>query len=347
MRIFLTGGTGFLGGALAARLAAERHEVIALARKTSDASALSRNGVRIAVGDVVDRASLREPMAHVDTVFHVAAWYELGVRDLERMRRINVEGTRNVLEVAAEAGARSIVHTSSVAALGSTGGKLVDEGHRHPGDFASAYERTKFESHEVARELAREGAPVRIALPGTIFGPGDKSLVATAVQAHLRGRIRFRAFSDLALSMVLVDDCAAGLQLAAFRGAMGGEYIFADRVLRVGEWLEKMADITGIEPPRRQLPRGLIRAAAAAFPLFAPLFKMAPDTLKDGLAMAEGRSWMFSSERARRELGWSPTDFELALARTLVAFDPEGGRRFRPRTEQGRAALETVLGALA
>lgn len=339
MRIFLTGATGFLGGALAARLVARGHEVVALARKTSRTFALRALGIQIAEGDVTDRASLRAPLTGADAVFHLAAWYELGVRELARMRSVNVDGTRNVLETAVEAGVRCIVHTSSVAALGSSGGALADEGHAHPGGFASLYEQTKHEAHAVARGLAERGAPVRLALPGTIFGPGDGSLVASLVRAHLKGLVRARAFSSLPMSLVYVDDCAAGLELVAERGADGREYILVGAVLSVAEWLERMSDLTGLPAPSREVPLGVLRAASALFPLVAPALGLAPDTLRDGIAMAEGHAWAFSAERARRELGWRPTDFDLALARTLLAADPRGGRRFRPRTERARAAL--------
>lgn len=332
MRIFLTGGTGFLGGALAARLARQGHQVIALVRSPQKGDPLAKAGARVVQGDITEPESLRAAMEGVEVVYHLAAWYQLGVRDLLGMRRVNVEGTRNVLQAAVEAGARCIVHTSSIAALGPTGGKLGDESQAHPGKFGSVYEQTKHEAHLLARELAARGAPVRIVLPGTIFGPQDHSPVRALFRAHLGGYLWTRVFPELAMSLVYVEDCAAGVEAAAEHGRDGGEYILASEVLSLGEWTEQLAEITGIGAPRWELPRFLLRAASKLSPL-----------MRDGLAMADGKSWSFSAARARRELHWQPRELCSALARTLVAMDKRRGRRFRPNSERARAALAAIL----
>ncbi|MEW6775466.1 MAG: NAD-dependent epimerase/dehydratase family protein [Bdellovibrionota bacterium] len=344
MRAFVTGATGFLGGKLVGQLRAEGQEVIALVRSPEKAAHLKELGIEIAKGDVTEPGSLPAPMKGVDAVYHVAAWYELGVDDAEKMQKINVEGTKNVLETAAAANIPRIVYCSSVAALGTTGGQMADETHQHKGDFGSHYERTKHEAHEYARRLAKRGAPVLIGSPGTIYGPGDTSLVPFLLKAHLRKQLVVSAFPGTYMSLVYVDDCATGLRLVAEKGKTGGEYNLVGEVIRLDDWFKRLSEITGIPPPRFSIPASLVRAGARFFPLVAGALRMAPGTARDGLAMADGKSWMFSSERARNELGWKPSDFDEAMARTLIALDRHGGERFRPTTDRGRKALERARG---
>jgi dihydroflavonol-4-reductase len=343
MHAFVTGATGFLGGRLVRQLRAAGHGVTALVRSPAAAEPLADLGVRVVPGDVTDRASLA-PMRGCDTVFHLAAWYELGVADAARMRDVNVGGTAAVLGAAAAYGCATVVHCSSVAALGSTGGALVNEDHPRSGAPASAYEETKAEAHALALDFARRGLPVRIALPGTIFGPGDTSLVAKLFEAHLARRLVAFAFADLAMSLVYVDDCAAGLVLAAERGRPGGAYNLVGEVITMGAWVERIAAITGYGAPRVYLPTGVAKAFAPLFPLVAPLLDLAPGTVRDGIRMADGKSWRFDAARARAELGWRPGDFDVALARTLLAADRKGGARFHPVTAKAAAALAAARG---
>jgi nucleoside-diphosphate-sugar epimerase len=337
-RVFLTGATGFLGGRIARILRARGHEVTALVRLSSDRAKVARLeslGVEIAPGDVTEPASLLDPLARAECVIHSAAWYELGVRDHARMERINVGGTRNVLQAAiASRTVRTIVHVSSVAALGPTGGRVVDESHLHPGSFGSAYDRTKHAAHELARELRAEtGARIRIALPGTIFGPGDRSLVCLLFQAHTRGALRAMVYPELSMSLVHVEDCARGVVAVAERGADNGEYNLVAEVITMAAWAARLSEITGIPAPKIKLPEGLLRFSAR----FSQL-------ARDAESLGSGASWSFSSARARSELGWTPMEFGEALADTLIDFDRRHGREFAPATDWGRRALDAARG---
>ena len=133
-RYFVTGATGFLGGELIKQLIGRGHQVAALVRSPEKAALLSILGVDLHVGDITDRGTLRAPMEGVDGVFHTAAWYKIGARHgAERAEPVNVQGTRNVLEAARDAGVQKIVYTSTVGVFGDTGGRLVDETFRADG----------------------------------------------------------------------------------------------------------------------------------------------------------------------------------------------------------------------
>ena len=166
MKYLVTGASGFIGGCLARQLLRAGHEVAALVRNPDAAGHLEAAGASIHQGDVRDKSSLRAPMSGVDGLFHLAAWYRIGVRDRGEAYRTNVDGTRNVLETARELGVPRIVYTSTVAVSSDTGGRLVDEGFRHQGPWLTRYERTKWMAHyQVARPMAEAGLPLVILQP--------------------------------------------------------------------------------------------------------------------------------------------------------------------------------------
>lgn len=145
----------------------EGYEVRILARTPSKADALAEWGAEVIQGDLTDLDSVREAMQGVDGVFHLAAVYELG-GDPESMRWVNVDGTRHILDAAAEEGVERIVYCGSDTSLGDTHGELCDEKKTHEGDFRSTYAETKHEAHELVDRRAEEGAPIVHAFVSTV-----------------------------------------------------------------------------------------------------------------------------------------------------------------------------------
>ncbi|MBV8172635.1 MAG: NAD-dependent epimerase/dehydratase family protein, partial [Candidatus Eremiobacteraeota bacterium] len=191
MRYFVTGATGFVGGAVARQLVQAGHAVIALARDPSRARHLTKLGVTIASGDVTDAASLRAPMTGVDGVFHIAGWYKIGERDRSPGAAINIEGTRNVLTVMKQLEIPKGVYTSTLAVNGDTHGALVDESYRTTGGpWLSEYDRTKWVAHhEVAEPMMRGGLPLVIVMPGAVYGPNDPSALGDMLRMYLKRRL--------------------------------------------------------------------------------------------------------------------------------------------------------------
>jgi nucleoside-diphosphate-sugar epimerase len=265
-------------------------------------------------------------------VYHSAALYEIGTKDAARMERINVGGTENVLGAAAERDVPA-VYVSSVVALGPTGSSPADETHWSGTAPRSAYEATKRAAHELARRLAKVGAPLRIALPSTIYGPDDPSLVGITHRMFTRGLLRVGAFSDREMSMVHVDDCAEGLVLIADKGTDGEEYILCERVVTFREWFELLGRVSRRRGPALYLPDWVVERFGPLTARAAPLAGFSPELVREGLAMA-GR-WAFSGDRARRELGWRPRSFEAGLSETMAWYRAAASAQAERRSEAG------------
>jgi nucleoside-diphosphate-sugar epimerase len=305
MKYFLTGATGFIGGRIARRLREQGHDVVALVRDPSKASDLRTIGVDVRQGDVTDRESLRGPMTGVDGVFHVAGWFKFDDPDPSLGERVNVEGTRNVLEVMAELGIPKGVYTSSVVVNSDTGGKIVDETFRHGGPWMSEYERTKWKAHyEVAEPMIRSGLPLVIVMPGTVYGPGDTSRIRPLFVRYLKGKLRAIP-KGTAQSWSYVEDVAEGHILAMQRGMPGGTYILAGPALTLVEAFETAERITGVPAPRFHPSPRFLRAVAMI-------------TRSEWMRVAAGVTYLGSSEKAQKDLGFRSRSFETGLRETLT-----------------------------
>lgn len=310
MRAFVTGATGFIGGRLARLLLREGWDVTCLVRTPSKAAALEEAGARLAPGDVTDPPSLEAPMRGADAVFHLAAWYAIGVSDAAGMDRINVGGTANVIEAAVRAGVPKIVYCSSVAALGANPrGVVGDESKEHDGRYSSTYERSKHLAHERARTLARAGAPVVQVMPGAVYGLGDDSVMMLMMRAYARRLLVACPFLGAGVSMVHVEDVARGHLLACEKASPGDELLLCGDNCTVGDVFRRAAPLTGIPAPRVEMPVWMMRALAPLGPLVARPLRQPPGFIREGITSLAG-SWMFSSAKAEREIGyrWRPVE---------------------------------------
>lgn len=276
-------------------------------------------------GDVLDPSSLSRAISGASLVFHVAADYRLSAPDPERLARVNVEGTRNVLAAAMDAGARRVVYTSSVGALGlRADGRPADE--TTPvsrADMIGAYKRSKFDAEAVARDFAAKGAPVVIVNPSTPVGERDVKPTPTGkmIVDFLNGRLP--AYVQTGLNVVDVRDVAAGHLFAAEKGRPGERYILGNRNMTLKEILDTLARITGLPAPRLKLPHAVPFAVAALSEAAARLTRRAPSVSLEGVRMSR-HIMFFDAGKAVRELGLPQTPVEDALARAVSWFRENG-----------------------
>ena len=318
MKYLVTGASGFIGGCLARQLVQAGHEVTALVRNPGAAGDLKAAGVVLHQGDIRDKSSLRVPLSGVDGLFHLAAWYRIGVRNGREAYRTNVEGTRNVLETARDLGVARIVYTSTVAVSSDTGGILVDEGFRHGGPWLSQYERTKWMAHyQVARPMAEAGLPLVILQPGVVYGPGDPSAIGTAIRQYLQGRLPLTP-QRTAFCWAHVEDTAAAHRLAMERGRPGESYIVAGSVHTFREVFELAERLTGIAAPRIHPGPGTMKALATCMGILGTVLPLPPAYAAESLRVMAGTTYIGDNRKARRELGFAPRPLEEGLRETLA-----------------------------
>jgi len=321
VKAFVTGGTGFIGGRLIARLLERGDEVIALVRTPEKATTLAQMGATLLKGDVTDAAILEGGMKGVDVMFHVAGVYKVGIPAKERaaMFETNVTGTERVLDAAAAAGVPRIVYVSTVGVFGNTGGKIVDETYeRAPGNWLSAYDESKFLGHKAAEDRASKGAPVVIVQPGGVYGPGDHSELGSFIDRVRHGKLPVRTFPGLGFNLVHVDDVVQGILLAAEKGQVGRSYVLGGEISTVGHLIDEVARLSGRKAPKATLPPPVMKAFAPLGPVIGPLMGL-PSNLREGIRAADGVTYWAGHERAMRELGYTPRDLATGLAETLAA----------------------------
>ncbi len=318
MRYYLTGATGFIGEHVARLLVEAGHDVVALARSPSKAAALQSLGVALLEGDITEPDGLAAGMAGADGVFHIAGWYKLGARKRDMAFAINVDGTRNVLRAAVEAGVPRVVYTSTLAVYGDTGGVPVDESYRMDGPWLSLYDETKWRAHyEVAEPMIDEGAPVIIVQPGLVYGPEDHSNVGLAFRDYLRGRLPVIPSQGGCWSHV--EDTARGHILAMEKGEVGRAYNLAGPCRMWADIMPMAEEITGVKAPRMTLPPWGARLASWLMKPVNLVVPLPPTYHPETLRVAAGATYYGRDDRAREELGWSPRPLKEGLEETLKA----------------------------
>ena len=325
MTALVTGGTGFVGAHLVRVLLHKGESVRCLVRPGSDRRNLAGLPVEVAEGDITDPVAAVRAVRGCDTVFHVAAAYQLWVPDPAPMYRANVGGTRTVLTAAGEAGARRIVYTSTVGALGNPGdGRPGTE--TTPvtlADMVGHYKRSKFLAEQEALRLARSGLPVVIVNPTAPVGAYDVKPTPTGqmIVDFLRGRMR--GVLRTGLNLVAASDVAAGHLLAAERGKVGHRYILGHANLMPQEIFAILARLTGIPAPRLRVPYVVAVAAAAASEGLSRLTGRPPRIPLTGVRMAR-KVMFFDAGKAVRELGLPQTPVEGALREAVDWFTAHG-----------------------
>ncbi len=321
MRVFLTGGTGFIGGEVVRQLRGRGDEVACLVRNPEKGAKLRELGCELVAGDLSDEAAIRKGMEGCNAVIHAAAVYEVGIPASQRpaMREANVGGTERVLSAAREAKIPKIVYVSTVGVFGNTHGRIVDESYEHPAkDFTSAYEETKWEAHQAAKRMIGEGLPCVIVQPGGVYGPGDTSQVADLLEQFFAGKLPLMPFPELGICLSHVADIAGGILLALDKGKTGEAYVISGPATTMREAIETVARVSGRKAPKRNLPTALMKAMIPIGPLVGKVMGQPPN-LRELISSADGVTFWASYDKAQHELGYSPRDMEEGLRQTLEA----------------------------
>jgi dihydroflavonol-4-reductase len=322
MRVFVTGGTGFIGGRVVRDLRARGDDVACLVRTPEKAQELTALGVELVQGGLSDDTALRTGMSGADAVIHGAAVYEVGIPKSQRtaMYESNVLGTERVLRQALEQKIPKVVYISTVGAFGNTHGEVVDETYEHPGDgHTSYYEETKVQAHHIAQRLIEdENLPCVIVQPGGVYGPGDHSELGNQMKQFLAGRMPMIAFPDLGMNMVHVDDVADGVVLALDKGQIGESYVLGGQITTMRELIETLAKVSDRKAPKRAMPTPLLKALTPIGPVVGKMMGQPPN-LSELIRSADGVTFWAKHDKAMAELGYSPRGLEVGLRDMLEA----------------------------
>ncbi len=347
MKAFVTGGSGFIGRHLIRQLIEKGYHVHALARSPESIHIVEGLGATAVPGDITDAESMRPGMAGSDVVFHVAAWYKVGATENLQAETINVGGTRKVLRMAHELGVPKIIYTSTIAVFGDTQGHLVDENYYNGGPFLTEYDRTKWLAHyKVAIPLIEKGAPIIIAMPGGVYGPGDTSLIAEQMRLFYRG-LPFVPAPETTITYAHVEDVAAGHILLAEKGRIGESYILAGPAVPLGEMIDFWAYLTGKPASPLRLPAGVVRPFAPLMGVLQPALGL-PATFARETTFIAGATYMARADKARAELGWETRPLQTGMLETfswIAETEAQRALELQPQREKRVAAL-AIIGAL-
>jgi dihydroflavonol-4-reductase len=322
MKVFVTGGTGFIGKYLVRKLRARGDDVGVLVRTPSKAGEIRELGCEVIEGDLSSADAIRRAVAGCDAVFHVGAMYKVGIPSSQHaaMRDANVGGTERVLDGANEAGVARIVYVSTGNVYGNTRGRIVDERYvrPQPPEFLSYYDQTKYEAHQVALERIARGAPIVIVQPGAVYGPGDPSELGNMINQTRTGKLKLRMFPDAGFTFIYVEDVADGILLAHDKGRIGESYNLAGEKSTMGDLVENTAALSGRTPPRITMPPFLMRLAIPIGPLVGKVMGFPPN-LAELIHTSDGVTFWMTDEKARHELGFTTRDLDTGLRQTLSA----------------------------
>ncbi len=316
MRALVTGATGKIGNAVARGLADRGDEVVALVRDAARARELLPEGVELAVGDVTDPESVARACAGAEAAFNCMGLFEQWLSDPKAFDRVNAEGARNVVRAAREAGARRVVHTSTFDVFEAERGGTVSEDRVDPKPKGTVYERSKQRAEELVLAEAERGIEVVICNPSAVIGPGPWA--AAGPDGMLRDALRKRlpAVPPGGITLVYVDDVAAG-HLAAFdRGRTGERYILADGFATPREIVAAAVEAAGKGRVPPTLPAPLARGLAAGGETLSRVIRRPPLI---GVGQLHFLLWeaRADSSKARDELGIEFMPWRECIERTV------------------------------
>lgn len=330
MRCAVTGGNGFLGAQVVRALAARGHEPVALVGADLDDGNLGGLAVERRPLDLLDPASVRAGLAGCDAVVHTAACYAFWLPDVRAIYRVNVDGTRHLLEAARELGLRRVVHTSTAGTLqppfpAEDRDAVVDEESvLDERLFPGHYKASKLMAERLVLRAAAGGLPAVIVQPTELVGPGDRRPTPTgSLLVHfLAGRMT--VYVEMPHNLVDVRDAAEGHVLALERGTHGARYLLGGENLSMRELCALLAELSGLPAPGLAVPRRLLAAGAALNEWLSDHVTRRPPLLPREALLHARDARRFDARKARRELGFAPRPAREVLADALRWFAAEG-----------------------
>jgi nucleoside-diphosphate-sugar epimerase len=320
MKVLVTGATGFIGLNLIQLLHSKGYSLRALCRPNSDTSALSGIPVHIYRGDILDISCVERALDGCDYVFHLAGYAKNWSKDRQIYFDVNVKGTKNVLEASQKMDIKKVIFISTAMTLGPSKESPIAEFNKRSIDFFCDYERSKFYAEDAVACYVRRGLPVVIVNPTRVFGPGlltEGNSVTKMVLMYLKGKWRFTLADGSAIgNYAFIEDVVHGLWLALQRGQPGEKYILSGENLNMNTFFDTLANLSHKHFKMIHVPSWTVRIYAGFQASLARRFNSHPSITPDWVKVFS-RDWAFSSNKAKRELGYTFTPFQDALQKTI------------------------------
>ena len=322
MKIFITGGTGFIGTYLVRRLSGTDHDLVCLARETSETQVLEDSGVKIITGDVTDKGSLQKGMEGCDWLIHLASSFVFWVPDNKVYREVNVTGTHNVMETALEKGISKVVYVSTAAVYGNAD-KPTTEETPVGATRASKYVRTKYEGDLIAWELfEKKKLPLVVIYPSAVMGANDPKACGRYIKNFAKGRMPAQVLTHCPFSFVHVKDVAEAIVRALEKADnIGEKYIVSAQNLTFGEINQMIREISGRKLPVLKLPVWMTKLTAYLLTGLSNLIRKAPlwDLSVDQVNLME-QGWELDGSKTERELGIKYIPIYNAMMEAIESF---------------------------
>ena len=320
MNILITGATGFIGTRLTQKLTEDGHIVHALYRSEEKAKAIEHRNVNLFKGDITDYRSVECAIRSCEAVFHMAAYARAWAKESDTFNRINVQGTKNVLDAALREGVRKMVFTSTAGVLGPSTNKIVSENTERKTSYFSEYEATKALAEEKIHEYISKGLDIVIVNPTRVYGPGilsGSNGVTKIIKLYGEGKFRCIPGDGKSIgNYVYVDDVVEGHILAFEKGRLGERYILGGQNISFNSFFEQLAGLTGRKLRMIKLTLPLMLGVSYLFWLRTKIFGI-PPLITPNWVKRFLHNWEVSSDKAIEELGYQITPLDKGLQKTL------------------------------
>lgn len=317
--IFLTGASGFIGSNLTEKLLSGDNNIHALARKPAEHP---DKRVNIVKGDIQNPETLFSAVRECDVLFHCAAFISFRKKDFHKACQVNIEGTGNILEAAYQAKVKKVVYLSACAVLGYSQDKnsILDENQYPEISEDNVYAYTKKQAEQEVLKYVRKGLDISIANIATVYGQGDKNLNSgSVIKSVYEGKMKM--VPPGGTSFVSADDLVQGLILVSEKGKPGERYIFCTENMDYKRLASRIARTLGVKEPKYALPKFSYYPALLAvkgLEFFSGLTKKKVSLMTTQILKETYGYKYFSSEKARKELGWKPLQtFEQAVEKAF------------------------------
>jgi dihydroflavonol-4-reductase len=323
LTILVTGATGFVGGHLIEELVRRNENVEALVRKPENAANLNKMGVGLVGGDITDPSSYKGKLGKYDMIYHLANVYDWWVPDDSIFYKVNIKGTRDLLQEAKEAGVGRIIYTSTVEAIGVKKGEVGTEETVHCGYYPSEYSQSKYLGLCEVMKMVSEGLPIVTVMPGAVIGPGDTKATGQFMMAFLNHKMPGLMFPECVIGYGFVKDVAKGHILAAEKGKIGEKYILANGNYSIKELYYIVADVAGIPRMEKAIPPSMITLLSNMQALKASFTKKPPQIPKS-LVRVMKNGILVDNSKSIKELGIQYTPIKQAIKEAVEWYQAEG-----------------------